>query len=235
MFGQVLFEDDDLLIVNKPQNLRVAPIHRWQGSTLHGRAVAHLGRPPHIIHRLDMNTTGVTAFAKNKQAARSLAHQFRTRECSKDYLALCQRTRLLPASSFVVDQPLLAHGPGSEVLQRVHCDGLLAQTRVEVLAEVDGSNGASCLIKASPITGRMHQIRVHLAHSGVGIWGDDLYGHVDEAVIARQALHAVVLRIVHPKTHEQLTIAAQLPQDFRDAIETVGLAQYNDSYLVQSE
>ena len=160
---QVLFEDAELLLVNKPSGLRVAPIHRWDGNSLLGRAIAHLGTVPHVLHRLDMDTTGVTAFAKTKMAAAHVASQFREQQCSKQYLALCVAGEgsAVDTGKLYIDSPLQTVRDGGISLQRVSNSGKPAATAVEVLDRRPGY----ALVQAIPETGRLHQIRVCCAQT----------------------------------------------------------------------
>lgn len=241
---EVLYEDEDLVALNKPHGISTAPRSRHEGGTLFARAYGHLGTPPLVVHRLDMDTSGLVVFAKTKRAAAGLAMEFRQRRAQKEYLAICQGAHW--ASREVdVDAPIGSH-PTLQVGRRVTWDGdgKPASTGVRVLStsttagllteshrpgEImdpkwlapDHAAGAA-LVLCSPRTGRTHQIRVHLAHLGHPIVGDDLYGLVGPS-IPRQALHAYRLRVRHPTRGDALELTAPPPADMLACMGRLGL------------
>lgn len=228
----VIYEDDDLIAVNKPPGIISAPKHRFVGGSMFNRLKFYLnGSEPAVIHRLDMNTTGVLLFAKSRDIVPAMHAQFREKQVKKRYLALVHG---IPPTDqpFSVDAPIGQASPseGVNAVSRavVFSDcGKPALTHFQVLHV--GVDNKAALVSCSPETGRTHQIRVHLAHVGHPIWGDDLYGanllETDRSsVIGRHALHADRLTVRHPRRNfEEVTISAPLPRDMLDAMKRLGI------------
>jgi 23S rRNA pseudouridine1911/1915/1917 synthase len=231
----ILFEDEDLLIVNKPPGLVVHPGagHR-EGTLVHGLLahsprLAFQGSPlrPGIVHRLDKDTSGAMVIAKSERAYLDLVRQFKDRRIRKKYLALVYGG---PAESEGEISSLLGRHPTERkkiaVLQK---GGREAVSRWRV--EKDWGEAALLLVQIE--TGRTHQIRVQLSHIGHPVIGDQTYGGgagrarkiksapVRELILGarRQLLHAVLLEFTHPFTGQALSATAPLPKDFRDIIE----------------
>lgn len=228
----VIYEDDDLIAVNKPSGIISAPKHRYVGGSMFNRLKYYLdGLEPAVLHRLDMNTTGVLLFAKSRDVVPALHAQFREKQVKKRYLALVHG---IPPTDhvFSVDAPIgqASASDSMDVVSRavVSSDrGKPAVTHFQVL-HVNYENKAA-LVSCTPETGRTHQIRVHLAHMGYPIWGDDLYGATllekgRSNVIERHSLHAHILTVKHPKRNfEEVTLSAPLPRDMLDAMHTLGI------------
>ncbi|BDA45557.1 Ribosomal large subunit pseudouridine synthase D [Coccomyxa sp. Obi] len=233
----VIYEDDDLLAVSKPPFLVTAPKHRWQGGSLVNRVLNYLGKPPHPLHRLDMNTSGVVLFAKTPDIVAAMHEQFREQQAQKQYLAI--GLGIPNEATFSADGPIGQH-PTLKVARMVCGDGLPSRTDFWVLgkSEVDFTSDVApselvpdissletrkaSLLCCAPRTGRTHQIRVHLAHSGHPIAGDEIYG-LKVTWTPRQLLHAVRLRVTHPRTNEPLDLQAPLPEDFERALARLGI------------
>jgi 23S rRNA pseudouridine1911/1915/1917 synthase len=230
----VLYEDDSLVAVSKPGDLLSHPtdkIHRGAATSI---LREQFGARLHLVHRLDRETSGVLLLAKDPVAARALTDAFTRREISKKYLALV-RGRVAFASR-VVDRPIGREGGEIKVRQAIDEKGQSAVTAFRRLAV---GRGAS-LVGASPRTGRLHQIRVHLAALGHPVVGDKLYTGEGEifmkAVLRtlspddvaslgapRQMLHAWKIRLSHPATGRPLLITAPPPEDFVSCALALGI------------
>jgi tRNA pseudouridine32 synthase/23S rRNA pseudouridine746 synthase len=222
----VIFEDAQLLALNKPAGLS-SQGGRGQVHTLDELlwAFAKQGHArPRLIHRLDRDTSGVILSAKTKPAAGFLGKAVMGRRVNKTYLAIVAPGAPEPARG-VIDKPLRREELGREAHMRVcepdHPDAEAALTRYRTLA----SNGSAALVELSPETGRMHQLRVHLASIGRPISGDVRYGGaltLAGAPVPRLMLHAAALDFPHPDGGRK-RIEAPLPEDFREVLEATGL------------
>lgn len=222
----VLFEDDAMIVVDKQAGLVVHPTGRHVYDTLMN--ALHLRYrdddvEPHVVHRLDRNTSGVLVVAKSFATKQVLQDAFQNREPDKRYLALCVGTL---DAGLEVDAPL-GRDEEAEIRLKmcVRDDGQPSRTAVEVVERFD----THTLVRAKPITGRQHQIRVHLAHIGLPIVADPLYGDPrsvggdpdGEPLLRRQALHAAELRITHPVSGEEMEFATPLPEDMAACVEVL--------------
>ncbi|WP_135229293.1 RluA family pseudouridine synthase [Deinococcus fonticola] len=224
----VIFEDEQLIAVNKPPGMVTHPAPGVHAGTLVNALLGRVKLPeqegfdsaegfrPGIVHRLDKDTSGVIVVAKTVAAHARLAAAFKERETQKTYLAIAAGTWKAerPAQ---VDAPIGRH-PAAR--QRMTVGGVLAREAQTLLtplaAHPDGHGRTLALVQAQPRTGRTHQIRVHLAHLGSPILGDTVYGR-ESALIGRQALHALKLVIPHPVTGQPLTLEATPPDDLLTA------------------
>ena len=211
----IRYEDENLLIVNKPAQMIVHPVAKEQHGTL-ANAVAYYyetKKEPcvfHPTHRLDRNTTGLVLIAKQPHIQSLLTDKDGLR-FHRTYLAIAHGHFI--DGEGTIDFPI-RRKPGSFIEQETHEAGRSAITCYRVLAEEE----AVSLVELQPVTGRTHQLRVHLAAVGHPILGDDLYGE-PSPLIARQALHAYRLELVHPVTRLPLTVEATLPEDFLHVME----------------
>ncbi len=212
---EILFEDDDLLVLNKPAGLVVHPGAGNQTHTLVNALLHHctnlsgIGgkQRPGIVHRLDKETSGCLVVAKNDGAHQQLARQFAEREVEKIYLALA--AGLFKRRRGTIDAAIGRH-PVERKKMRVDLRrGRAAKTEYRVLQSGDGVSLVECALHS----GRTHQIRVHLRHLGHPIIGDALYGK--KAGAPRQMLHAWKLGFTHPCTQRRLFLEAPIPEDFR--------------------
>jgi 23S rRNA pseudouridine1911/1915/1917 synthase len=232
----VLYEDADVLVVDKPAGMVVHPAPGHESGTL-VNAVLHLcpnlpgvggERRPGIVHRLDKDTSGVMIVAKHDQALRFLQAQFKARQVHKEYLALVEG-KLSPFNGTIV-APIGRH-PVDRKRQAVLLEGATKGARsaitdyqVEAVYTVpianDQGRGSFSLVRAHPVTGRTHQIRVHLAWRGHPIVGDPLYGlRRPRLRIPRLFLHAAQLTLCLPSSSERRTFAAPLPADLQTVLD----------------
>jgi 23S rRNA pseudouridine1911/1915/1917 synthase len=203
---RVLFEDEWLIAVDKPAGLPTHETLDIARPSLTALVERHVGRRVFVHHRLDAGTSGVVLFAKALEANAGLARTFAGREVEKTYIALVQRPPIDWPTKFTLDSPIAIHKNGTA---RVDASGLSALTHVRVL---QGSRDR-VLIEAKPVTGRKHQIRVHLASAGAPILGDTRYGS-DSRTAPRLMLHAEQLELDHPITGKRLTLISPRPADF---------------------
>jgi 23S rRNA pseudouridine1911/1915/1917 synthase len=214
--GAVLYRDRWLVAVDKPPGLPTHPTADRARSSLATEVAAFLGGAPLSVHqRLDRETSGVVLFATDPAANPGLARAFYERRVEKTYLALVECGTRACEERFTVREPLLA-GAGPRV-QVGAAGGRAAETRVWVVERF----GDLALVEAQPITGRKHQIRAHLAHVGLPVLGDGLYGgrsRVGAVVAPRCLLHALRLVLPHPIEGRPLRIEAPLPDDLAAAL-----------------
>jgi 23S rRNA pseudouridine1911/1915/1917 synthase len=212
----VLFEDDDLLVINKPAGLVVHPGAGHQTHTLVNALLAHCknlsgigGKErPGIVHRLDKETSGALVIAKNDATHRDLAKQFADRTIGKVYLALV--AGVPRQSSGIIDAPIARHPVHRKKMSVAQRAGRSAKTEYRVLR----SSGDASVVECTIHTGRTHQIRVHLHHLGHPVLGDKLYGGKRAGNLPRQMLHAWKLSFRHPRTGKTMSFTAPIPQDF---------------------
>ncbi|MFI5395660.1 MAG: RluA family pseudouridine synthase [Candidatus Binatia bacterium] len=215
----VLYEDEQLLVINKPPGMVVHPAPgNWHG-TLVSALLHHWHGPrpgldpfrPGIVHRLDKDTSGVLIIAKDPATLTALGNQFRRREVEKRYLAwVWGRVR---SHSGTITAPI-GRNPTHRTRMAVRRGGREAVTAFEVVERCDDVT----LLRLFPRTGRTHQIRVHLSSIGHPIVGDAAYGRTrsraGKILIERQALHAEQIAFCHPGTGERVRFTAPLPSDF---------------------
>jgi 23S rRNA pseudouridine1911/1915/1917 synthase len=216
----ILFEDDDLLVLNKAAGMVVHPGAGHQQHTLVNALLAHCknlsgigGKErPGIVHRLDKETSGALVVAKNDATHRDLSKQFADRTTGKVYLALVAGTPRKSAGT--IDAPIARHPVYRQRMSIARNAGRPARTEYRVLR----SSGDVSLVECAIHTGRTHQIRVHLHHLGHPVLGDKLYGGKRGGNFSRQMLHAWKLTFRHPRTVELMTFTASMPSDFVEAI-----------------
>lgn len=243
---QVLHEDDDLLVVHKPAGLVCHPSKGDAASSLVGRIRLHLGTGlnPQMVHRLDRETSGVMAFAKNPAAALELRRLWHLGMVTKGYLAIVHGHP--SQDQGIVDAPI---GPDEEstiaIQDRVRPDGARALTRWRVERRIARAEGRFALVQAWLDTGRKHQVRIHLAHLGHPLVGDKLYGNLPEAYLAFverrltpelrahlilpcHALHAH--RLWFPWNGSEAEFIAQPEPAFQDFLDGRTLAWHDDLF-----
>jgi 23S rRNA pseudouridine1911/1915/1917 synthase len=217
---EILFEDDDLLVLNKPAGVVMHPGAGHQAHTLVNALLAHCknlsgigGRErPGIVHRLDKETSGCLVVAKNDATHRDLSKQFAARTMQKIYLALV--AGVPRKSTGVIDAAIARHPVHRQRMSIARRQGRAAKTEYRVLR----SGADMSLLECTLHSGRTHQIRVHLHHLAHPVLGDKLYGGKHAAKFPRQMLHAWKLAFRHPRTGEVMTFEAPVPPDFATAM-----------------
>ena len=212
----VLYEDEHLIIVNKPAGLVVHPAAgHWSGTLLNGLLAHHSGAAAlpraGIVHRLDKDTSGLMVVGKTIQSVTALSRAIAAREVTRQYLALAHGK---VADGVTTIDAAVGRDPKSRVRMAVIASGKPARTDVELLTFGLGASAVRCTLH----TGRTHQIRVHLASRGHPLVGDSVYGGAPALGMKRQALHAVDLCFSHPITSESLQFHAEPPDDLSDAL-----------------
>jgi len=222
----ILYEDADLIVINKPAGLVVHPAAGHAAGTLVNALLAHCSdlagiggeKRPGIVHRLDRDTTGVMVVAKNDTSMRALSSQFKHRQTTKEYLALVWGHLTPPAGRA---ETLIGRNPHDRKKMCTRPDhGRNAITNYETQETFADTS----LLRICIETGRTHQIRVHMAFLGHSIIGDPQYGRPRHNVLpvpvpARQMLHAAKLTLAHPSTGQVLTFEAPLPEDMNMLIQ----------------
>ena len=227
----LLYDDDDIAVVNKPAGMVVHPAAGHSAGTLvnallhHVRGLSGIGgsERPGIVHRLDRGTSGVMVVAKHDRAHRALSKQFQDREIGKEYVALVWGA---PRAGDTVSTPIGRHPRHRQKMSSRAPRGRPAVTRI---LSVEPLGGVS-LVRVAIDTGRTHQIRVHLSETGHAVVGDTLYGGARKSVpprlaaiarISRPFLHAARLTIAHPADGRSLSFAAPLPDDLGQMLEAL--------------
>lgn len=247
----IVFEDDDVLVINKAAGMVVHPAVGHGSGTLVNALLYHCGeslsgingvRRPGIVHRLDKDTSGLMMVAKNDHAHQHLSAQLQDRSLSRIYQALVLGVPF-PFKGRV--ETLIGRHPSNRLkMAVVKGNGKEAATNYEVLEKFgDAMSEALSLVECRLESGRTHQIRVHMQHLGYPLIGDDLYGEQvtksrsvmkkggfdDEAIarviaFPRQALHAAEISFIHPRSEEEMSFSAPLPDDLSDLLDVIRAA-----------
>ena len=223
----IVYEDDDLLVVNKPRGMVVHPAQGNYTGTLVNALMYHCKDRlssingvirPGIVHRIDKDTSGLLMVAKNDKAHESLSEQLRVHSINRRYVALVYDN--ITKDEGTIDLPI-GRDPNNRLKKKVNGESPReAITHFEVLERF----GKYTLLKLRLETGRTHQIRVHMAYMKHPIVGDPLYGPAKQpSFLNGQLLHAMVLGFVHPTTGEYMEFKAELPEDFRSALKKLGV------------
>jgi len=214
----IVYEDSDVIVVNKPRGMVVHPAPGHIDGTLVNALLGHCGdslsgvggvKRPGIVHRIDKDTSGLIIAAKNDRAHLSLAAQLSDRSLTREYDAVVRG--VLKTQSGTVDAPIGRHPVDRKRQTVTQLHSRNAVTHFEVIARYSGFTHVRCQLE----TGRTHQIRVHMAHIGHPVLGDMVYGKKKpELGMSSQCLHASLLRFVHPLTGENIELQADLPNYF---------------------
>ncbi len=221
----IVYEDNDIAIINKPANLTVHPAQDIISGTLVNGLLFHFSTlanietdkiRPGIVHRLDKNTSGLIVIAKTNVAYEKLIDKFKTKDIKKTYLAICKGNFKEKSGRI---ENLIGRDPNERKrMAVVEINGKPAISNYEVIDEVQDFS----LVKVNIETGRTHQIRVHMKYLNHPILGDDTYGSSSK-LANRQMLHAYLLEFSHPITDEKLKIFGNLPADFLDVAKNLKL------------
>lgn len=217
----IVYEDDDLVLVNKQPGVTVHPTKGHPDHTIANALMYYMQETGQsfkvrFANRIDMDTSGIIIVCKNANAQNDLSDQMRHKSVNKKYIALVEGN--VDEEHFMIDLPI---GRPDEISIRrtvMYEGGKEALSEVRVLERFDSERfGPHTLVEVTLHTGRTHQIRVHLSHIGHVIAGDELYGGSDQ-LLSRQALHAYHIEFTHPVTREQMSFDAGLPADIQNAI-----------------
>ena len=214
---RIIHKDGDILVVDKPAGLPVLPDGWDKDAPYLVKMLAAEHGKLFIVHRLDKVTSGVTLFARNAEAHRALSIQFENHEVEKIYHAIMEGEPNW--NEKVTKFPLRANVGKKHRTAVDNRRGKPSETRFRVLKRYQ----SGALVKAQPMTGRTHQIRVHAYALGHPLLGDVLYDGEETILISRPALHAYSLTIAHPAINERLTFKAERPPDFETALELLSL------------
>jgi 23S rRNA pseudouridine1911/1915/1917 synthase len=211
-----VFEDEHILVIDKPCGLVVHPAAgNWSGTLLNGLLAHHAGAAmlprAGIVHRLDKDTSGLMVVGKTLQAVTNLVRMMAVREVHRQYLALAHGR--FKHEQLLIDAPI-GRDPRNRVRMAVVSSGKPAQTDVQQLSQGENCCAVLCTLR----TGRTHQIRVHLAHQGCPLVGDEVYGGHPLWGLQRQALHAYKLGLTHPITGAAMSWISALPSDLNKAM-----------------
>ncbi len=218
----VVYEDEDMLVVNKPQGMVVHPAPGNYSGTLVNALLAHCGdslsgingeKRPGILHRIDKDTSGLLLVAKNDMAHQSLAEQIKEHSLTRAYLALCHGG--FKEESGKIRLPIGRHPVDRKKMTVTYRNSKEAVTNYQVLERL----GSYSLVECRLETGRTHQIRVHMSHQGHPIVGDPVYGVKKELFsLNGQLLHAYQVGFLHPRTGEYMEFQSPLPEYFEKVL-----------------
>lgn len=218
----IVYEDDDVIVVNKPQGMCVHPAPGNESGTLVNALMYHCGGSlsaingvirPGIVHRIDKDTSGLLIVAKNNEAHIKLASQLKDRKAMRKYIALVNGN--IKEDSGTIKKPI-GRNPSDRKKMAIVCGGRDAVTHFNVLERFGQYTLVECILE----TGRTHQIRVHMASIGHSIVGDPLYGIKKERIkLIGQLLHAKTIGFTHPKTGEMMEFSSEIPECFQRVLE----------------
>ncbi len=223
----VVYEDEDVIVVNKPRGMVVHPAPGHPMGTLVNALMYHCGdslsgvggaKRPGIVHRIDKDTSGLIIAAKNDMAHLALSAQLADRSLSRVYEAVAVGN--FREDSGTVDAPIGRHPNERKKMAVIAQNSRPAVTHWQVIARYRGYTHIRCKLE----TGRTHQIRVHMAYLGHPLLGDEVYGHakLPEKGLTGQCLHARELKFIHPRTGEQIHLETELPDYFQDVLHRLG-------------
>lgn len=219
----ILYEDSDVIVVNKPKGMVVHPAAGHYSKTLVNALMFHCGKDlsgingvlrPGIVHRIDMDTTGSIIVCKNDKAHNSIAIQLKEHSINRKYHAICYG--VLDKDEGIIDKPIGRHPTERKKMAINERNGKHAVTHYRVLKRFEGYTYIECRLE----TGRTHQIRVHMASIGHPLLGDEIYSNRKSPwKLQGQTLHAKTLGFIHPSTGEYVEVDAPLPEYFQHLLD----------------
>lgn len=222
----VVYEDGDVIVVNKPRGMVVHPAPGHPDGTLVNALMHHCGdslsgiggaKRPGIVHRIDMDTSGLLIVAKNDAAHAHLSAQLSDRSLSRVYEAVVYGR--IKEDSGTISAPIGRHPTDRKKMAVTEKNSRSAVTHYEVIARYNGFTHVRCILE----TGRTHQIRVHMTHIGHPLLGDLVYGRKKaEKGLSGQCLHAKRLKFIHPATNEHMAFETELPEYFQAVLSKLG-------------
>lgn len=220
----IVYEDDSIIIINKPKHMVVHPAAGHESGTLVNALLYHCNdslssingvKRPGIVHRIDQNTTGILVICKNDHAHKILAEQLKEHSITRKYHAICYGTFKEPEGT--IHAPIGRHPIDRKKMAINHKNGRDAITHYRVLEQFHNYSYIECTLE----TGRTHQIRVHMASIGHPLLGDDVYGPKNPKIkgLEGQTLHAKTLGFIHPDTNQYVEFDSELPDYFQKLLD----------------
>ena len=224
---EILYEDDDIIIVNKPKRMVVHPANgNYTGTMVNSLMYSHQGKlssingviRPGIVHRIDKDTSGILVVAKNDNAHKKLAAQFKVHSIKRKYVALVKG--IIKEDSLTIDMPIGRSVKDRKKMTVTNKNSRSAVTHIAILKRFYSSNVT--LVEAELETGRTHQIRVHMAYIHHPLVGDEIYGKKDNKFkVQGQMLHAKYLGFVHPSTGKFVEFEKDVPEYFKEILKSL--------------
>ena len=224
---EILYEDDDIIIVNKPKGMVVHPANgNYTGTMVNSLMYSHQGKlssingviRPGIVHRIDKDTSGILVVAKNDNAHKKLAAQFKVHSIKRKYIALVKG--IIKEDSLTIDMPIGRSVKDRKKMTVTNKNSRSAVTHIAILKRFYSSNVT--LVEAQLETGRTHQIRVHMAYIHHPLVGDEIYGKKDNKFkVQGQMLHAKYLGFVHPSTGKFIEFEKDVPEYFKEVLKSL--------------
>ena len=223
----IVYEDEDIIIVNKEKGMVVHPANgNYEGTLVNALMYSHKDKlssingmiRPGIVHRIDKDTSGILVIAKNDNAHKELSKQFKIHSINRKYIALVKG--IVKEDEFTINLPIGRSIKDRKKMAVTQKNSRNATTHIKVLKRY--YNSSITMIEACLETGRTHQIRVHMSYKGYPLLGDEVYGRKDSKFkVEGQMLHAKVLGFIHPRTNKYIEFNSKLPKYFEDVVEVL--------------
>lgn len=221
----IVYEDEDIIIVNKEKGMVVHPANgNYSGTLVNSLMYSHKNElssingtiRPGIVHRIDKDTSGILVIAKNDNAHKKLSEQFKEHSINRKYIALVKG--IVKEDEFTIDLPIGRSSKDRKKMAVVYKNSRNAITHIKVLKRFYSSSVT--LVEATLETGRTHQIRVHMSYMHYPLVGDEVYGKKDSRFkVDGQMLHAKLLGIIHPTTGKYMEFESELPKEFKEILD----------------